>query len=60
MRDDQFNAFHNTFNNHFDKTTKRVARWAIVSTVASLVLSLTVLGFIGWVIVMFMRHFGVI
>lgn len=52
--------FFNDFNNQFDKTSKRVARWAIVSTIASLALSLGILGFIGWVIVMFMKHFGVI
>ena len=50
----------NDFNKQFDKTTKRVATIAVVGTIASTVLGLGLLGFIGWVIVMLMKHFGVI
>lgn len=44
------------FDNHF-KTTRRLAvAWAIVSAGVSI----TVLVFVGWVIVKVMSHFGVI
>lgn len=48
------------FNREFDKDWKRAHRWFWVGSVASIVFGLLVTGFIAWVIIMVMRHFGVI
>ena len=44
------------FDNHF-KATRRLA---VIGGFVSMAVSLSILGFIGWVIVKLMAHFGVI
>ena len=45
---------------NFDKKFKSFTRWEAVLSVLSVTVSLGVLGFLGWVIVMVMKHFEII
>lgn len=44
----------------FEREFKRRQRMMVVGQVVATLVSLAVLGFLGWVIVMVMRYFGVI
>ena len=54
---DNFDKLHNPF---FEDNFKSMRRTAAASMVISLVLSLAVLGFLGWVTIKVMAHFGVL
>lgn len=44
----------------FDRTLSAYRRIAIAGAIVSSLISLSVLGFIGWVVIKMLAHFGVI
>lgn len=50
----------NKFSKEIDRDITRVKKWGIIWGIFSLILGLGLIGFIIWVIVMFMQFFGVI
>lgn len=44
----------------FDHDFKRAKKWALITSIVSLVVALAGMGFVIWVVVMVMRFFGVV
>ena len=47
-------------HNDFDKQFRRIQLMGVAGVVVTLAASVAVLGFMGWVIVQIMRHYGII
>ena len=52
--------FDNDFDKKFDERMRSVRRLAIAHMIFNAALKIGTLGFLGWVIVMVLRHCGVI
>lgn len=52
--------FDDKFDSDFEKDIRFVKLWAILAGIVSLAIALGILAFLGWIIVMVMRYFGVI
>lgn len=52
--------FDDFFNRDMKRTIHRTQRAAIALIALNAVISLTVLGFLGWVVVKVLQHFGVV
>ena len=48
------------FDRKFDERMASAKRWAIVAICIQLAVYVGVLGFVGWVIVKLLQHFGVV
>ena len=58
--DSRFDKDFDKFDRDFDRGFKVIGVFAILSAIVSTLLSLAILGFIGWAVVMTMQHFGII
>jgi hypothetical protein len=49
----------NDFDKQFDKQVTRIGTLAVFGFIFSSIVTLSVLGFIGWVVVKLLIHFGI-
>lgn len=50
---------NNDFDKQFDKQFNRIGALAIFGFIFSSIVTLSVLGFIGWVVIKLLAHFGI-